>query len=168
MSNGNLAFLPQVGSRYDAFWLRDYAYMIEGSSASFSTKELLDSAYYFLDAQRADGACVDCVSTQGTPFYKPGYGTIGYAAKQVWYLLICSENPVADGSQFMVHVVYLIYQRTRETSLLQNSVDKLIKAMQSVPKSSNGLVYISPYGHDRAPYGFTDQGILVFCLHCSL
>ena len=37
MKSGIAAFPPQVGSGYEAFWLRDYAYMLEGCADAFST-----------------------------------------------------------------------------------------------------------------------------------
>ncbi len=39
---GTAAFPPQVGIGYEAFWLRDYEYTLEGSIASYSDKELTD------------------------------------------------------------------------------------------------------------------------------
>ena len=40
MRNGTMAFPPQVGIGYAAFWLRDYEYALEGSIQSLSNKEL--------------------------------------------------------------------------------------------------------------------------------
>src|SRR5215213_8013258 len=40
MHDGTTAFPPQVGSHYDAFWLRDYAYMLEGCPQAFTDDEL--------------------------------------------------------------------------------------------------------------------------------
>ena len=34
------AFPPQAGTGYEAFWLRDYEYMLEGSIDSFTEQEL--------------------------------------------------------------------------------------------------------------------------------
>lgn len=155
MKNGLTAFPPQVASGYEAFWLRDYAYMLEGSVEAFSDKELTDACLLFVNAQRADGACVDCVKFDGTPIYQPGYGSMG-------------ENPVADGSQFTVAVAWHTYQRTKDHELAKRIADQLIKAMNAVPRNpSNGLVHIKPGGWDRCSYGFTDsvrkQGDELFC-----
>ncbi len=43
MKDGTAAFPPQVGSGYNAFWLRDYEYTLEGSIASYSDQELTDA-----------------------------------------------------------------------------------------------------------------------------
>ena len=94
------AFPPQVGCYYEAFWLRDYAYMLEGCADAFTDKQLLDACRLFLDKAAADGSGVDCVKFDGTAIYKPGYGTMG-------------ENPVADGGPFTVNVAYLTWKQTR-------------------------------------------------------
>ncbi len=154
--SGIAAFPPQVGGGYEAFWLRDYAYMLEGDRAAFSDQELKDSYRFLLAGQRADGAMVDCIKFDGTPCYMPGYGTIG-------------RNPVADGSQFMVDVAWHTFQKTRDTNLVTETVDALIKGMKTAPLNpATGLVHIKPGPeHDRCPYGFTDairkQGDELFC-----
>ena len=156
MKDGTAAFPPQVGIGYEAFWLRDYVYTLEGSIEAYSDKELIDACHLFVRSLRSDGAGVDCVGFDGTPVYMPGYGTMG-------------KNPVADGSQFTVAVVWCTYQRTKDARLLQESIGPLIKAMNAVPRNpDNGLVHIKPgEGRDRCPYGFTDtirkQGDVLFC-----
>jgi len=147
MNDGTAAYPPQVGSGYEAFWLRDYAYILESGAASIPAAELLAAAQVFVKAQRADGACVDCVKFDGTAIYMPGYGTMG-------------ENPVADGSQFTVAVVYLTWKQTGDASLLSaNVLNALVKAMAAVPRdAATGLVFIDPSkAYDRCPYGFTDS-----------
>ncbi|MEY3141688.1 MAG: hypothetical protein RLY21_181 [Planctomycetota bacterium] len=156
MKDGTAAFPPQAGSGYDAFWLRDYEYALEGSIASFSKKELVDACRLFVRSMNADGAGVDCVRYDGTPVYKPGYGSMG-------------ENPVADGSQFTVGVAFHTYRKTRDAKLLEEVLPALVKTMGAVPRNpETGLVFIDPKRHwDRCPYGFTDsvhkQGDELFC-----
>jgi hypothetical protein len=155
MNSGVAAFLPQAGGGYDAFWLRDYEYMVGGCVDAFTDRELTDACLVFVNAERSDGACVDCVRLDGTPIFKPGMGTMG-------------ENPVADGSQFTVGVAWHTWRRVRDRALLERIIDRLVKAMQSVPRNpATGLVHIRPGGYDRCPYGFTDtvreQGDVLFC-----
>jgi hypothetical protein len=150
-----MAFPPQVGSGYGAFWLRDYAYMLEGCPTAFSKKELLDACMVFVNAMRADGAAVDCVKYSGEPIYQPGYGAMG-------------TNPVADGSSFTIDVAWYTYQQTKDRPFLEQIIDKLVKTMQCAPcDSKTGLIYIKTGGWDRCPYGFTDtvreQGDVLFC-----
>jgi hypothetical protein len=147
MNDGTAAYPPQVGTGYKAFWLRDYAYILEGGAEHIPQAELLAAASVFLNAQRADGACVDCVKYDGTAIYKPGYGSMG-------------ENPVTDGSQFTVAVAYLIWKQTGDASLLSTNVlDKLVRGMEVIPTNpATGLVFIDPAKvWDRCPYGFTDS-----------
>ena len=156
MQDGTSGFLPQAGAGYSAFWLRDYAYMLEGSPEAFTDTELKNSCLTFINALRSDGAAVDCVKSDGTAIYKPGYGTMG-------------ENPVADGSQFTVDVAWRTYRRLQDTGLLNRIIDPLVKTMNAVPRdSTTGLVHIDPTkAWDRCPYGFTDSvrktGDELFC-----
>ncbi|NQV33255.1 MAG: hypothetical protein HQ515_11215, partial [Phycisphaeraceae bacterium] len=156
MKDGTKAFPPQVGIGYQAFWLRDYEYTLEGGIDAYSTEELLASARLFIKSLRADGAGVDCVKYDGTAIYKPGYGSMG-------------ENPVADGSQFTVGVAWHTYQKTRDAGFLNEVLDPLVKTMQAVPRNpKTELVHIVPgKAWDRCAYGFTDtahkQGDVLFC-----
>ncbi len=155
MDDGTAAFPPQVGIGYEAFWLRDYAYMIEGYVQGFTAEELRGACLLFVDAQRDDGACVDCVRYDGTPIYKPGYGSMGV-------------NPVADGSQFTVDVAWHTFRRLQDKQLLAQIIDRIVKGMNAVPRNrQTGLVHIDPdVPWDRCPYGFTDtvrkQGDVLF------
>lgn len=145
MPNGMSAFPPQVGIGYEAFWLRDYAYMLEGDVEAFTDKELKDACRFFIGGIRNDGAGVDCMKFDGTPIYKPGMGSMG-------------ENPVADGSQFTVLVAWYTYQKTQDKEFLREIIDALVKTMRACPLNpQTGLVFIDPAKpYDRCPYGFTD------------
>lgn len=158
MNDGTAAFPPQVGIGYEAFWLRDYAYTLEGAADAYSDKELTDACRLFVRSMDANGAGVDCVKFDGTPIYMPGYGTMG-------------DNPVADGSQFTVDMAWHTWQKTKDRQLLEEIIEPLIKTMNAVPRAPDtGLVYIKPgdgASWDRCPYGFTDtirkEGNVLFC-----
>ncbi len=156
MSDGTAAFPPQVGIGYEAFWLRDYAYTLDGAIEAYSDRELIDACRLFIRSLRADGAGVDCVKFDGTPIYMPGFGSMGV-------------NPVADGSQFTVAVVWHTVRRTNDAPLLRESLEPLIRAMNVVPRNpETRLVHIKPgEPWDRCPYGFTDtvrkKGDELFC-----
>ena len=144
MNDGTLAFPPQVGIGYDAFWLRDYEYTLEGSNESYSNDELTAACRLFVKAIRADGAAVDCIRFDGTPIYKPGYGTMG-------------REPVLDGPPFTVSVAWHTYQRTKDPTLLREILDPLIRTMDWMPRNpANGLAHIKEVG-ERCSYGFTDS-----------
>ena len=154
--SGFHAFPPQAGSGYEAFWLRDYEYMLEGKIGAFTDKELKDSCLMFVNAQSKEGAMVDCVKFDGTAIYKPGYGSVG-------------QNPVADGSQFTVSVAWHTFRKIKDRELLANIIDSLIRGMEYVPRDpKTHLVHIDPnQPWDRCPYGFTDlvrkKGDVFFC-----
>ena len=134
-----------MGIGYDALWLRDYEYTLEGSVEAYTTVELIDACRLFIRSMRDDGAGVDCVRFNGVPVYRPGYDSMG-------------EHPVADGSQFTVGVAFHTWSRARDAVLLSEVLDPLLRTMAAVPRrSDDGLVFIDP-GHDwdRCPYGFTD------------
>ncbi len=156
MDDGTAAFPPQVGIGYEAFWLRDYEYTLEGAADAYSDKELLAACRLFVNGLSKDGAGTDCVKFDGTPIYMPGYGTMG-------------DNAVADGSQFTVGVAWHTYQKTKNEKLLREILNALIKTMRAVPRNHDtGLVHILPGEQwDRCPYGFTDtahkQGDVLFC-----
>lgn len=154
MRDGTLAFPPQVGIGYAAFWLRDYEYALEGSIRSLSDKELTAACKVFVKAMREDGAAVDCVKLDGTPIYQPGYGSMG-------------REPVLDGPPFTVSVAWQTYQRTKDQALLQEVLTPLVKTMTYMPRTpANGLAHIKEPG-ERCPYGFTDSigksGDELFC-----
>ena len=156
MKDGTAAFPPQVGAGYEAFWLRDYAYTLEGSSDSYSNPELVQACKLFIRSLRSDGAGVDCVKFDGTPIYMPGFGSMG-------------KNPVADGSQFTVDIAWHTYRKTQDSNLLHQIIAPLVKTMQAVPLNpTNHLVHIKPgKDWDRCGYGFCDtvrhEGDVLFC-----
>ncbi|MCC7084305.1 MAG: hypothetical protein IT427_04780 [Pirellulales bacterium] len=155
MDDGVAAFPPQAGAGYEAFWLRDYAYMLEGCPEAFSEQELRDACRLFVNSLRSDGAAVDCVRFSGAACYQPGYGTMG-------------ANPVADGGMFMIDMAWHTHQRLKDRAFLGQIIDRLLAAIQSAPRNpKTGLVSIDPKGYDRCPYGFTDsvrkQGDELFC-----
>jgi hypothetical protein len=142
MSNGDTAFLPQVGTNYDAFWLRDFAYMVEGNPGAFTNQQLLQDGQLFIDSLRWDGAGVDSIGLDGTPYYEPDAGQLG-------------ANPVADGSPFTIDVAWRVYQQTQNVSFVANNLVALEKCIAAVPLDpANGLVYDDG---TRSSYGFTDQ-----------
>lgn len=156
MADGTAAFPPQVGIGYEAFWLRDYEYTLEGAADSYSDKELTDACRLFVRRLDADGAGVDCIKFDGTPIYKPGFGSMGV-------------HPVADGLPFTVAVAWHTYRQTRDAQLLAEIIEPLVKTMNAVPRNpATGLIHIAPgEPQERCPYGFTDtirkQGDILFC-----
>lgn len=157
LTDGTLAFPPQIGTGYEAFWLRDFDYMIETCADAFSEAELRSACRLFVDATGNDqAAAVDCIRFTGEPIYQPGYGRMG-------------SLPVADGPPFTVNVVWNTWQQTGDLELVQESMDRLVAALAALPMNpATGLVHLSSVpGQDRCGYGFTDtvgkRGDALFC-----
>ena len=144
MADGTTAFPPQVGGGYDAFWLRDFAYALDGSGRSVTAAELTAACRVFVGGVAADGAAVDCVRFDGSPVYKPGFGKLGREA-------------VLDGPPFTVAVVWHTFRRTRDGGRLRADLPVLDRAMRYVPRNpATGLPTIADPA-ERCSYGFTDS-----------
>ena len=141
MSGGVTAFLPEVGTNYDAFWLRDFAYMLEGNPGAFTNQQAEQAGQLFINSVRWDGAGVDSVALDGQPFYEPDLGIQG-------------AQPVADGSQFTIDVAWRVFEKTQDVSFVTKNLVALEHVLSAVPlDSTNGLVFVN---QTRSSYGFTD------------
>jgi hypothetical protein len=159
MPNGTSGFEPAASGFYPAFWTRDYAYMVEGCPEAFANDELKNACLTLVNAigpyNGVANTSVECIKPDGTVYHKPGWDAMG-------------TNATADNSQFTVDIAWRTYKITKDTALVNQTVDRLVATMNSVPRSSNGLVWINPtVDWDRCPYGFTDSvrktGNELFC-----
>lgn len=137
-------FTPDGTGAYGALWTRDFCYMVEGYPDAISNVDLTNAVAYLLKGVRADGVAPDRVQADGVAVYSAG----------------SPENPVGlsptDNAQFLVKLVYLTYRRTGDLTLFTRNSITLEKAMMSIPRRDDGLVFIDPKGPKRSPYGFTD------------
>ena len=140
MSNGVTAFLPQVGTNYNGFWLRDFAYMLEGNIGAFTNQQLESAGQLFINSMRWDGAGVDSIGLDGTIFYEPNAGMQG-------------ANPVADGSPFTVDVAWRIFQQTHDVSFIARNLVALAKCIAAAPIDPSTAWRLTIYAQR---YGFTD------------
>lgn len=154
LDEGVAAYPPQAKKGYRAFFLRDYAYILEGCADVIPEGELLAAAKLFVGGITDKGDGIDCIFTDGRRNYKPGGGTVG-------------DNAVIDGVPFTVDVVYLSWRQTKDKAYLQPAIlDRLVFAMEKgLPRNpETGLAHIRPkpppvkvkMSFDRSPYGFTD------------
>ena len=58
MHDGTAAYPPQVGAGYGCFWLRDYAYALEGAADVIPRRELLAAAELFVSKLDVDGSVI--------------------------------------------------------------------------------------------------------------
>ena len=121
MDDGTAAFPPQVGTGTRPSGCGIMPIRSKAVDA-YSDKELTDACRLFVRSMDANGAGVDCVKFDGTPIYKPGYGSMG-------------EHPVTDGSQFTVDVAWHTWRKTKNKPLLEEIIESLIKTMNAVPRT---------------------------------
>lgn len=145
MSDGSVVHVPQGCCKYEAFWLRDYVMMLEGRVVP--RERIVPCAKIFLKAVSPEGFGVDCVKFDGTPVYKPGYGTMG-------------ANPVLDGCPYTVKLASESWKQTGDGFFLEPvTLDLLEKVLAAIPHAPGGcLPWIDPKAEwDRCPFGFTDS-----------
>jgi len=138
--NGTWLYHPDGSGNYRGIWCRDFAYIVENVPELLPPPEIKAAYYYLIRHQRADGGLPASVSREG----KPGYITVGKP-----------EFTDSDNSQFAVKIAYDYYKYTGDIELFASTIDRLKRAMDFVPRSSAGLVWIDP-DNPHTGYGFTD------------
>ncbi len=138
--DGTWLYHPDGSGNYRGIWCRDFAYITDNVPELLPPAEIKDAYYYLIRHQRADGGMPSSVSREG----KPGYITVGK-----------SEFTDSDNSQFAVKIAYDYYKYTGDIELFASTIDRLKRAMDFVPRSSVGLVWIDP-DNLHTGYGFTD------------
>ena len=143
MANGAVVYVPQGTCKYEAFWLRDYEMMLEAGIVP--PERIVPCAKIFLNAVSPRGEGVDCVKFDGTPVYKPGYGSMG-------------ENAVLDGCAYTVLVAAHSWRQTKDAWFLApERLALYAKVLSAIPHDAAGLSWIDPAKDwDRCPWGFTD------------
>ena len=141
--DGTVLLTPDGQGNYGALWTRDFAYMVECAGDLIDPLEMRAAIAYLLREQRADGCIPDRVQVDGRPIYSAGPAGAPLG------------DPPTDNAQFMVSLVHDYVRRTGDLDLARHSLPSLDRALEGVPRSAGGLVYIAP-GQRRSPYGFTD------------
>ena len=141
--DGTALYTPDGQGHYRALWTRDFAYMVEGAGDLIDPAEVRAAIEYLLRGQRADGCMPDRVQADGRAVYSAG--AVGAPLGE----------PPTDNAQFMVLLVHDHVRRTGDLDLARQSLPALRRALDQVPRSAGGLVYIPP-GRRQSPYGFTD------------
>ena len=132
------------GGAYEACWTRDLCYMVEGAGHLMPEDEILSCIDYLLAGQREDGTIPDRVRADGTAIYFPGPDDAPMGTE-----------PPTDNAQFMVKLVDAYVRLSGDFSAFLLRREQLYEAMEQVPRSDDGLVFIDP-NHPHSPYGFTD------------
>ena len=100
MDDGTAAFPPQVGIGYEAFWLRDYEYTLEGAINAYSNEELLAACRLFVRSLRGDGDLFYVVDHQNKKAYEdidPAViGSFGRFLQPMPMIEFLHETPYSD------------------------------------------------------------------------
>ncbi|MBI4658819.1 MAG: hypothetical protein HY735_08250 [Verrucomicrobia bacterium] len=145
-NDGTTFFTPDGQGNYRALWTRDFAYMVENAGNLMSIDDVESCLRALIRGVRADGAAPDRVRPDGVAVYVAG-----------------PENrplgePNIDNAQFLVIAVDEYLQRlpgARRRGLFTEWAPTFDRAMNYIPRSTNGLVYNDP-AKPHSPYGFTD------------
>lgn len=137
-------YTPDATGIYGAMWTRDFYYMAGPFPQGIPEKELKLSCRYLLNGQREDGVIPDRRYADGVSAYCAG--PLGNP----------TGAPPADNASFMVKLVAAYVNRSKDIEFFEEVSDKLEKALYSLTRSQNGLVYIQP-GVRQSSFGFVDQ-----------
>ncbi len=142
-SDGTILYTPDGNGAYNAMWLRDFYYMVENFPETIPSSHIGCFLEKLVQTQRNDGCIADRIGLDGTPVYcaGPPYEPVG--------------APPADNSQFFVLLVNKYVSKRDDLNFFHQHQAALINALNFIPRSASGLVYIEP-GHRQSPYGFTD------------
>ncbi|MBM3498174.1 MAG: hypothetical protein FJX74_05840 [Armatimonadetes bacterium] len=142
--DGTVLYTPDAGRHYGALWTRDFCCMVEGAPRLIPTEHIAAGIDYLLHRQREDGALPDRVEPDGTPIYcaGPPHAPLG-------------EKPPTDNPQLLVKLVGEYFALTTDFAFVEARLEALWRALESLPRSADGAVYIDPAA-PHAGYGFTD------------
>ncbi len=140
---GLVLYTPDGKGNYAALWTRDYSYMVESCFDLMPRENTAACIRYLLEGQRQDGCIPDRRQPDGVSVYcaGPAPSPVG--------------GPPLDNSAFMVFLVADYVDHTKDLGFFRESADRLIRAMDYVPRSPAGLVWNDPK-RPHSPYGFTD------------
>jgi len=143
-SDGVVYWCPDGERHYDGVWLRDLCYAAEGAGDLMPSEVLLALVDLFLSHQREDGTIPTRVMADGVPDYfeGPREAPIG-------------SRPPADNPAFLAKLLVNYVERTGDWSALDQRLDAVAQAFDSVPHDRAGLVLIDPNAPSSG-YGFTD------------
>ncbi len=135
--DGTIFYGPGI---YQGIWMRDFDFLLNNAPELVQPLEIKKTYYAFLKHQRCDGSVPKSLNPNGYPSY------------------VCwgrGESTEADSAQYMVKMVYDYYQYTGDIELFASTSSNLKRAMDSMPRSSLGLIWIDP-DFPHTGFGFTD------------
>ncbi len=137
-------YTPDATGTYGGMWTRDFYYMADPLPVCVPKEELKAACVFLLGGQREDGVVPDRRYADGVSAYSAG--PVGNP----------TGAPPTDNASFLVKLVAAYVKRTGDISFFETISAKLEKALDSLNRSDNGLVYIKP-GTRQSSFGFVDQ-----------
>jgi len=150
-SDGTAVWSPDGSDHYQNFWVRDFAYMVEGFPDGFDAGEVRRAFEYLIARQRPDGVMPDRVDIRTGEGIYTVYG----------------PRPPMDNPQFMVKLAWEHFRMTGEPSLFVTYRDRLIRGMRTLRRSPNSALLYVPPRTPHSTYGSLDivhlSGEVLFC-----
>ena len=141
--DGTVLYCPDGSDNYRGVWTRDFCYIAENTPDLIPPEHMTGIFKHIIRRQRDDGGVPGSISPDG----KPGYCTVAVGDRE--------KVTDGDNSQFLVKIADACAKRTGSLELFEKYFDKLIAAMNFVPRSAEGLVWIDTEA-PHTSYGFTD------------
>lgn len=150
-SDGTVLYSPGV---YRGVWARDFEFIVHNTPELIKPEEIKEIYYYLLRHQKDSGAMPKGVSSEGKPHYV--CWTASRKEEIPWHVRWDRQDPTdSDSAQYMVKLVYDYYKYTGDIELFVSTCSNLKRAMDFMPRSPLGMIYISP-NCPHTPFGFTD------------
>lgn len=143
-ADGTPIYVPDGSGNYEAIWTRDFCYMVEGAGHLIPPAEILGCIDFIIAGCREDATVPDRVYADGHPVYCAGPENDPLGSR-----------PPTDNAQFLAKVLCAYANLTGDGQALHERMDAVINAMDAVPRTREGLVFIDP-NSPHSGYGFTD------------
>jgi len=142
-SDGTAIYQPDGSGHYSGMYMRDFCYAVEGAGRLIPTEEIAAAIDYLFSRQREDGLMPNRVDPDGTAIY-----VVNEHHERL-------ARPPTDNAQFAVKLVKAYLDLTGDRDFLLQRRNALMDALETLPLSENGLVFVDP-SDPHSAYGFTD------------
>ncbi len=141
--DGTWLFTPAGSGKYSGMYTRDFCYAVEGAGRLIPPEEIAAAIDYLLARRRDDGLMPNRVEPDGRAVYVVNES------------MPTLDRPPTDNAQFAVKLVDAYVDLTGDRELFLRHENALMDALETVPLSERGLVWIDP-ANAHSGYGFTD------------
>ncbi len=141
--DGTWLLTPAGSGKYSGMYTRDLCYAVEGAGHLMPPEEMAAAIDYLIARRRDDGLMPNRVEADGQAVY-----VVNENAPAL-------NHPPTDNAQFATKLVDAYVDHTGDYDLFLRHENALMAAMETVPLSEDGLVWIDP-ANPHPGYGFTD------------